>query len=226
MGIDTQDLPGPSMNAPKPTKKQAAEGAKVQAQYEKVERAKAKLAAAKANREAKAAEQLRIKEEEAKAAEQLRMKEEESTNTSQNGELKSSKSNADADKQSLIDNWGENSYANMDIYLYRDYIKVKNIQRFVNTIKKKGQSFAINFMADKLPIEIIDEVYNKYGLKTLLIGLTNISAHLFDKDYPMFWDSKKLPKAKMNKEFQSWYSKHGTQLKNYDNIIKTINREL
>ena len=68
MGIDTEELPGPSMNVRKPTKKQAAEAVKVRAaQDAKIERGRAKLAMARANREAKEAEQLRMKEEEARA---------------------------------------------------------------------------------------------------------------------------------------------------------------
>lgn len=65
--------------------------------------------------------------------------------------------------------------------MYNDYLNVENLQRYVDGIKKKNYSFAINFMASKLPIDIIEEVYNKYGLKTLLIGLTNIAANLFEK---------------------------------------------
>ena len=234
-GIEAEDLPQPSSNLAKPTKKQAAESARLEGERKakKLESAKVKVAEAKQRREARQAEEQRMKQEE-----EQRMKQEEEQRMKQEEEqrMKPKLSKSDSDKEALIENWGTNQSRYMDIYLYRDYLNIEGIQRFVDKIKKDKKAFAINFLAYKLPIELIDEVYNKYGLKTLLIGLTNMSADLFGKDYPMFWDTKALPKVKMNKEFRKFYDNEdirsadsatseetkAAQLKGYDNIIKTL----
>ena len=249
-GIEAEDLPQPSSNVPKPTKKQAAESARLEGERKakKLESAKLKVAEAKQRREARQAEEQRMKQEEEqrmKQEEEQRMKQEEGQRMKQAEEqqrMKPKLNKSYSDKEALIENWGTNQFRYMDIYLYRDYNKlnIEGIQRFVDKIKKDKKAFAINFLAHKLPIELIDEVYNKYGLKTLLIGLTNMSADLFGKDYPMFWDTKALPKVKMNKEFRKFYDNEdirsadsadseetkASQLKGYNNIIKTINEYL
>ena len=218
--ISADELPQPSQNLPKPTKKQAA--AAKEAEKSRVRKV-IEERVSKAKEEAKQAE---IKKKKVEIPKEIKSK--------------NLKERAEDDKKLLINNWGDNNYDLMDIYMYNDYLNVENLQRYVDGIKKKNYSFAINFMASKLPIDIIEEVYNKYGLKTLLIGLTNIAANLFEKDYPMFWDDKALPKQKMNKEFRKFYKneeiKTGTiaynqkslasELKGYDNIIRTINKEL
>ena len=246
--ISADELPQPSQNLPKPTKKQAA--AAKEAEKSRVRKV-IEERVSKAKEEAKQAEIKKKAQEAQEAAEMAYIKRIQERNRQAEikkkkveipKEIKSKnlKERAEDDKKLLINNWGDNNYDLMDIYMYNDYLNVENLQRYVDGIKKKNYSFAINFMASKLPIDIIEEVYNKYGLKTLLIGLTNIAANLFEKDYPMFWDDKALPKQKMNKEFRKFYKneeiKTGTiaynqkslasELKGYDNIIRTINKEL
>jgi hypothetical protein len=216
MGIDTEELPGPSMNVRKPTKKQAAEAVKVRAaQDAKIERGRAKLAMARANREAKAAEQLRMKEEEAKAAEQLRMKEEESKPVKDY-----------TDKERLIENWGLKDERLFDIYNYRDYkdLDIKVIDRFIKKLADKDYTIVVNFLADKLPKDLIDTIYQKYGLKTLLLGMLYIVRNLTGFDQEVMLDEHKLPGAKLNKEYQAFIKPYLATKENigYNNLVKIL----
>jgi len=136
---------------------------------------------------------------------------------------------AKSGEDDLIDNWSVVNPSLFDLYSYDKYkeIKPEIIDRFVmskSIIKGKPNTFAINFLASKLPKSVIDEVYDKYGLKKLLLGLTYITATIIDKDAPMMFDEASLPGAKLNKEYQA-FIKPMIESKNnvgYDKIIKYL----
>jgi hypothetical protein len=157
-----------------------------------------------------------MKEEEAKAAEQLRMKEEEAKPVKDY-----------TDKERLIENWGLKDERLFDIYNYRDYkdLDIKVIDRFIKKLADKDYTIAVNFLADKLPKDLIDTIYQKYGLKTLLLGMLYIVRNLkgFDDQEVMF-DEHKLPGAKLNKEYQAFIKPYLATKENigYNNLVKIL----
>jgi hypothetical protein len=135
----------------------------------------------------------------------------------------------DTGEDDLINNWSVVNPSLFDLYSYDKYkeIKPEIIESFVRSkamVKGKPNTFAINFLARMLPKSVIDEVYNKYGLQKLLLGLTYITATILDRDHPMMFDDASLPGAKLNKEYQAFIKPMIDSKNNvgYDKIIKYL----